>query len=113
MHVAFGHYLNVFDLYGKKDVFIIFNEANSKPTEKELDILHKLVEEELEKEPSGMTLQEAIESSGLECVDFGVQVKAFGLKARSLEEQIHIISNHPAKSHHAKESPVMVSSTER
>ena len=113
MHAAFGYYLNIFDLYGKRDVFIIFNEANPKPSKKELDVLNKLVETELEKEPSGITLQEVIENCGLKCVDFGVQVKAFGLKARSLEEQIHTVSNNPAKSRHTKQAPVMVSSTER
>ena len=86
MNIAFGYYLNIFDLYGKRDVFIIFNESNSKPTVNEVEALSKLIEAELEKDPSGTTLQETIENSGLECVDFGVQVKSFGLKSPSLEE---------------------------
>ena len=98
MHIAFGYYLNVFDLYGKRDIFIIFNEANSKPTENELETLGKLVEAELEKEPSGATLQEVIENSGLECVDFGVQVKTFGLNTRSLEAQVQSASNRVSES---------------
>ena len=113
MNMAFGYYLNIFDLYGKRDVFIIFNEANSKPTENELDVLGKLVEAELEKEPSGITLQNAIENSGLECVGFGVQVKAFGLKTRSLEDKNHTVSNHLAESHLDKQPPVIASLLER
>lgn len=113
MNIAFGYYLNVFDLYGKRDVFIIFNEANSKPTENEMDILSKLVEAELKKEPSGVTLQEAIENSDLECVEFGVQVKAFGLKPRSLENQIQSASNSVAKARPVERPPVKDASPER
>ena len=113
MHVAFGYYLNLFNLYGKEDIFIIFNEANSKPTTKELDMLNKLVEAELEKEPSGITLQDAIENSGLKCVDFGVQVKTSGLKTHSLEDKIHTVSNHLAESHPDKQMPAKIPVLER
>lgn len=79
MQVASGCYLNLFDSDGERDVFIIFNEANSEPTIGELDILTELVEHELEKRPSRETLERVIEGSGLECVKCGVQVLAKGI----------------------------------
>ena len=88
MKMASGYYLNVFDENAKRDVFLIFNEPNSEPTAEELDVLHDLVERELEHCPSGETLRDAIEESGLECVEFGVQVLSFGLRSRSLSDQI-------------------------
>ena len=88
MEVASGYYLNLFDPNGGRDVFVIFNEANSQPTGEELDTLAELIERELEKDPSGETLQDAIEDSGLECVECGVQIRAEGLRARPLDQQI-------------------------
>jgi len=93
MEVASGYYLNLFDNKHNswdqgRDVFIIFNEPNSEPTGEELDALAELVEQELEKDPIGQTLKDAIENSGLECVEFGVQIRAEGLKPRSLDQQI-------------------------
>lgn len=93
MEVASGYYLNLFDQkYGSsspsRDVFILFNEPNSEPTGEELTALAELVEKELEKSPTGETLQDAIETSGLDCVAFGVQIRAEGLKPRSLDQQI-------------------------
>lgn len=93
MEAASGYYLNLYDnKYGSwdagRDVFILFNEANSEPTGDELNALIVLVEQELEKNPGGETLQEVVENSGLECVAFGVQIRADGLKPRSLDNQI-------------------------
>ena len=88
MDIAFGHYLNLYDRNGKRDVFIVFNEPNSEPTEDEVDALCDLVKAELGKDPSGATLRDAVENSGLECVDFGVQIKTSGL-AHTLENKIY------------------------
>lgn len=93
MEVASGYYLNLFDNKCRsydpaRDVFILFNEPNSEPTGEELTKLAEIVEKELEINPSGETLRDAIEASGLECVQFGVQIRAEGLKSRTLDQQI-------------------------
>lgn len=90
MDAATGFYLNVYDHHERpsdpaRDVFVIFNEANSAPTQEELNVLSDLVEKELEKNPSGESLQTAIEDSGLECVTFGVQIQATGLNVPPCE----------------------------
>lgn len=90
MDAATGFYLNVFDRHERpsdpaRDVFVIFNEANSAPTQEELKVLSELVEKELEKNPSGESLQTAIEGSGLESVTFGVQIRASGLNVLPCE----------------------------
>lgn len=79
MQVASGCYLNLFDCSGERDIFIIFNEANSEPTSEELNTLTELVECELEKYSSKEILKKIIEDSKLECVKFGVQVLTKGI----------------------------------
>ena len=107
MEIASGYYLNVYDRNGKKDVFVIFNEPNSEPTGEELNILAALIESELEKEPSGRTLRDAIEASELDCVEFGVQIHTKGLNALTLEKQIqsatHRAGNAPSNLQRKKE----------
>ena len=93
MEIAAGYYLNLFDHKQHswdegRDIFIIFNEPNIEPTKEELDVLIELVEKELEKVPTGESLEDAILNSGLECVTFGIQIRAEGLKPRSLDQQI-------------------------
>ena len=88
MDSATGFYLNVFDnkersWHEGKDVFVIFNEANSEPTAEELEVLIQLVERELDKDPTGNSLEEAIEDSGLKCVLNGVQIRATGLQVKA------------------------------
>lgn len=84
MKAATGYYLNLFDeknlgeLPGR-DIVVLFNEANSEPTGEELNVLTDLIEQELQKDPTGNSLQSMIEGTELECVSFGVQVFAFGM----------------------------------
>lgn len=78
MKMATGYYLNVYEdsIYGNtlKDIFIVFNEANSKPTIEELEEIKALVESELKKDPKGINLRQEIEDMDLPCVHCGVQV---------------------------------------
>lgn len=84
MKTATGHYLNLFDEknlgeHPERDIVVLFNEANSEPTGEELNVLIDLIEQELQEDPTGNSLQKVIEGTGLECVSFGVQVFAFGM----------------------------------
>lgn len=74
MEIATGYYLNLFDKNGKRDIFVIFNEPNVKPTKKEIHIISELVEREFSKNPDVYSLQKLIENMNLRCVEYGVQV---------------------------------------
>lgn len=78
MKMATGYYLNVYEesLCGStsKDIFIVFNEANSKPTIEELEEIKAVVESELKNDPEGTNLRQVIEDINFPCVNFGVQV---------------------------------------
>lgn len=82
MKHASGYYLNT---YGRGvDVFVIFNEANDEPTEKELGIICDIVENALNVELDNhvnltmicKTIQARIEDTNLNCVQASVQVIA-------------------------------------
>ena len=83
MKAAFGYYLNLFtdNLSNENtDIFIIFNEANSKPTANELNEIQLLVESfikdsvNMSKSSYENYLQILIEETNLKCVTYGVQV---------------------------------------
>lgn len=79
MKTATGNYMNVYDdLRGGLDIIVLFNEANSEPTSEEISILENLIAKEVGKQGdvSGLRrhLTDIIEASGLDCVEFGVQV---------------------------------------
>lgn len=75
-----GYYMNIYKNY-KFDLFIIFNEANSEPTKSEIVALQYIVEEEMEnknllknRKEFVSHLQQVIEETGFECVEYGVQI---------------------------------------
>ena len=79
MKTATGTYLNVYEEhFGGKDVVVLFNEANTPPTIEEISILENLIAKEVGKQGDvpGLRrhLTDIIEASGLDCVEFGVQV---------------------------------------
>ena len=81
MKAAYGTYLNVYEeRRGGKDVFVLLNEPNTTPTDKEYLALEELVVRELRcagddnANAIRFRIENAIEESGLACVDFGVQV---------------------------------------
>ena len=76
-----GNYINLTD--SDLDIFIIFNEGNDSPTIEEYEKISKLVEKEVDNmKRLGVTnydllhsaLEEAIDLSNYNCVQFGVQI---------------------------------------
>lgn len=76
-----GNYINLTD--SDLDIFIIFNEGNDSPTIEEYEKISKLVEKEVDNmkrlgvtnyDLLHSTLEEAIDLSDYNCVQFGVQI---------------------------------------
>lgn len=79
MTTAIGNYMNVFDEFRDGlDIIVLFNEANTAPPAEEISILENLIAKEVGKQGDvpGLRrhLTDIIEASGLDCVEFGVQV---------------------------------------
>lgn len=80
---ATGNYLNIYDDLGRYDIFVIFNEANEKPTKAEFVALQYMVKEEMEDIIQKKyldnyiiinSIRRAVEESEFNCIKYGVQV---------------------------------------
>lgn len=74
MNIATGYYMNLFSRDGRTDVFVIFNEPNPEPTAAEFNAIAELVEQALAEGATARDITIRLETSGLDCTTFGVQV---------------------------------------
>lgn len=72
-----GYYINLWNIDGEYDVFIILNEANDEPTVNEISMIEDAIRpvcEDNSVENKKEKMQEILDDLGLNCLDFGCQV---------------------------------------
>ena len=84
MKTASGFYINLYEEYGR-DIYVLLNEGNGIPDDAEIIALEAVIEQQLKKSDDLETLQEALETSGLERTMYGVQVFSSHVKSDGMQ----------------------------
>lgn len=74
-----GNYINLWDLDGNYDVFIIFNEANDDPTSDEIEVIEDAIRPICEDNSNSIDdkkekIEEIMDYLDLNCLGYGCQV---------------------------------------